>query len=199
MKPEELERQYSAGQLILERGSETRDLFVVRSGNVLIDRDDGGEPRLIGPGQLFGELGAVLGAPSPYRAEADDEVTLLALAPDLVNRLCSESREFAMRFVLHVASELSGSQGSRGPLAGIDQGLAQGFRKLVPVLFECSRSDESPAPVDGKLKDLAERAGLSILDAYFCIQRLLESRTLRLVDDQLAIVEPDHLEDLRGP
>jgi hypothetical protein len=52
--------------------------------------------------------------------------------------------------------------------------------------------------VQGRLSDLASQAGLDILEAYYCVQRLLESRTLRLVDDQLAIVEPLHLEQLLG-
>ena len=198
MKPDELERQYSPGQLIIERGSDGAELFVVRSGSVLLDRDDGSEPRMLGSGQVFGELGAVLGAPSPYRAEADEDVTVLALDREVLNTLCGENAEFAVRLIRHLADELALSNSDRGALAGIDQRLAQGFKKLVPVLFESALGDETPMPVQGKLRDLAQGSSLSILDAYFCIQRLLESRILRLVDDQLAIVEPQQLEQLRG-
>ena len=62
----------------------------------------------------------------------------------------------------------------------------------------CVRNGVPPVPVEGRLKDLAGQAGLSVLDAYYCIQRLLESRVLRLVEDQLAIVEAEQLRELLG-
>jgi CRP-like cAMP-binding protein len=198
MKPEELERNFSPGQLIVERGAETAELYIVRAGSVVLDRGNGGEPRLLGPGQVFGELGAVLGEPSPYRVEADDDVTVLALESGVLNQLCSENQEFALRLIQHMAEELATAHSDRGGIGGVDQRLAHGFKRLVPVLFDCAAGDEPPMPVQGRLSDLASQAGLDILEAYYCVQRLLESRTLRLVDDQLAIVEPLHLEQLLG-
>ena len=188
MKPQELERQYAPGQLIIERGAQQRELFVVRSGTVQLDSVDGREPHLVGPGQVFGETGAVLGGASPYRAEADDEVTVLAIDPATVTKLCSESGEFAVRLVQHLAAELSAAHEERGALGGIDLRLSQGYKKLVPVLFERAGTHEPPAPVPGNLEELSNEAELSTLDAYFCIQRLLESRIVRLIDDQLVIV-----------
>ena len=196
MKPQDLERQYAPGQLIIERGAEQRELFVVRSGTVLLDTVDGREARLVGRGQLFGEAGAVLGSASPYRAEAEDEVTLLAIDPANVTKLCSENGEFAVRLVQHLATELSLACDERGALGGIDLRLSQGYKKLVPVLFERAGTKEPPAAVPGNLEELSAEADLSTLDAYFCIQRLLEARVVRLIDDQLVIVEPDQLEVL---
>ena len=198
MKLEDLERHYSPGQLIVERGAQVRELFVVRTGTVLLDPDDGREPRMVTAGQVFGELGAVLGAPCPYRAEAEEEVTVLALDPGQVTRLCTESGEFAVRLVRHLAGELASAHNDRGALGGIDQRLAQGYKKLVPVLFERAGTCEPPAPVPGNLAEIAEQANLTTLDAYFCIQRLLEARVVRLIDDQLVLVEPGQLEALGG-
>ena len=197
MKAKDFERQYSAGQLIVERGSEVRQLFIVRSGNVVLDRDDGSEPRLIGSGQVFGELPGVLGSPSPYRAEADEDATVLVLDDVLINKMCDENAEFAARLVRHLAEELQLLH-DRGALADLDQRLAQGYKKLVPVIFSAAYGDRPPLPVSGGLRDLAAQAGLSVLDAYFCVQRLLESRVLRLVEDQLAIVEAHQLRELVG-
>ena len=102
---------------------------------------------------------------------------------------------------LRILSHLSflPSRAGRGSLAGLDQRMTLGFKKLVPVLFACAQGDEPPVPVEGRLKDLAGQAGLSVLDAYYCIQRLLESRVLRLVEDQLAIVEAEQLRELLDP
>lgn len=198
MKPEELERQYSPGQHILERGAEARELYVVRSGSVILDAGDGSEPRLIGPGTVFGEFGAVLGEPSPYRAEADSEVTLLALDTGIVNRLCREKAEFSMRLIRHLADELAAAARAQSVVGGTDALLALGLKKLIPVLFGCALGKEVPTPVGGRLKDLAEEAGMSMLDTYVCVQRLLECRLLRLVDDRLAMVDPEQLRELSG-
>ena len=197
MKAEDLERRYASGQLIVERGSVVRQLFIVRSGSIVLERDDGSEPRLIGTGQVFGELPALLGSPCPYRAEADDDATVLVLDGALINKMCGENVEFAARLLRHLAEELQLCH-ERGALAGIDQRLAQGYKKLVPVIFSAAYGDRPPLPVTGRLQDLAAQAGLSVLDAYFCVQRLLESRVLRLVEDQLAIVEADQLRELLG-
>ena len=141
MKPEELERQYSPGQLILKRGKDSRELFIVRSGGVTLDRDDGSDARLVGAGEIFGELSAVLGAPSPYNAEADDDVTVLVLDPDLLNQMCTESEEFAVRMIRHLSEALLRSTNDGGSLAGMDQRMALGFKKLVPVIFASAQGD----------------------------------------------------------
>ena len=44
MKPADLERQFQESQVILERGSETRELFVVRQGQVVLERGEGSDP-----------------------------------------------------------------------------------------------------------------------------------------------------------
>ena len=197
MKPEELERSFDQGQVIIERGLEVRDLFVVRSGSVVLDNEDGSSKRLIGPGSVFGEIGAIHGGVSPYRAEADDDVTVLVLDVETVNQLVEESPEFSARLIRHLADELAISLTSAGAARGAGD-LNDAYEKLVPVLFDASEGNESPYPVHGNLKQLSDAAALSTLEAYFCIQRLLENRVLRLVEDQLSIVDSDQLRALGG-
>ena len=197
MKPEELERSFSEGQVIVERGQELRELYVVRSGNVVLDGEDSSAKRLLGPGSIFGELGAVHGGNSPYRAEADDDVCVLVLEPDTLNQLVKESPEFSARLIRHLAEELSAAL-SNNEVGRDASDLRYAYEKLVPVIFKSSEGNESPYPVAGNLKDLSEAAQLSALEAYFCIQNMLESRILRLVDDQLAIVDADQLRELGG-
>lgn len=199
MKAEEIERQFAAGERIIARRSESRELFVVRSGTVVVDLDDGSEPRPLGPGSIFGELSALVGAPSPYAAEAEGEVTVLALDLSLVTRLTLECPEFALRLACHLAEELATARRDRAGMTGRDALLAEGFERLVPVLFRRGSGDDAPFPVEGRLADLAEEAGLSLLEAYHCLQRLLERRLLHLVDDELSIADPDQLRDVAPP
>lgn len=196
MKPEELERSFSEGQVIIERGLESRELFVIRSGNVVLDTEDGGTKRLVGPGCVFGEIGAIHGGTSPYRAEAEEEVTVLALDHEMVNKLIQVSPEFSARLIRHLADEVAIAAGDRGTRSVED--LSDAYEKLVPAIFGASQGNESPYPVHGNLKELADAASISALEAYFCVQRLLENRVLRLVDDQLSIVDSDQLRSLGG-
>ena len=67
MKREKLEREFGGEDAILDSGSNKRELFVVRSGNVMLVPNDGSEQRLLGPGEIFGELGAIVGEPRTNR------------------------------------------------------------------------------------------------------------------------------------
>lgn len=195
MKPEKLEREFRAGEVIVDSGSAVRELYVVRSGSVLLQPQDGSPARLLGPGEIFGDLNAILGQPCPYTARADGDSSVLALDVVSLNRLCSESPDFAMRMIRHLALELSGTQ-SDVSVSRSEEALRPGMMKLIPVIFERRTSIDAPCPVTGLLRDLAEDADLSMLEAYHCVQSLLERRYLQLVDDQLSLLEPEALKDL---
>ncbi|MBW2413055.1 MAG: cyclic nucleotide-binding domain-containing protein [Deltaproteobacteria bacterium] len=197
MKREELERQFSGEEAILDSGSNKRELYVVCSGNVMLEPNDGGEPRLLGPGEIFGEMGAVLGELSPYGVRADGDASVLLLTPVELNQLCRESPDFSARLILHLAQELANVSAGRA-VSPEDGRLRDGFAALVPVLFKRRSGERLPAPISGRLADLASDAGLTVLEAYFCIQTLLERRYLQLVEDQLTLVEADALRELGG-
>lgn len=197
MKPVELERQYRGEEAILAAGSTARELYVVRSGNVMLDALDGSEPRLLGPGEVFGELGAILGEPNRYAVRADGDASVLALDLTTLNKLCAESPDFSARLIRHLAQELASGSQAQGARPG-DEGLAPGIEKLVPVILGRCEGTETPVPVRGRLRELAEDAKMSMLDAYLCVQSLLEERHLQLVDDQLSVVEVETLKRLAG-
>ncbi len=194
MKREKLEREFSGEEPILDSGSNKRELFVVRSGNVMLVPNDGTEQRLLGRGEIFGELGAIVGEPCPYAVRADGDACVLILDPAALNRLCKQSPDFSARMILHLAQELAGAGASQ--VSPEDERLQHSLSCLVPVILERRKSSDLPSPVSGRLADLATDAGLSILETYFCLQSLLERRYLQLVDDQLTLVEADALEEL---
>lgn len=191
---DKLERQFSGEEAILDSGSNKRELFVVRSGNVMLVPNDGSEQRLLGPGEIFGEMGAILGEPSPYAVRADGDASVLSLDLAALNRLCKESPDFSARMIRHLAQELAGACASQ--VSPEDDRLQQALSALVPVILQRRKSKDLPSPVSGRLADLANDAGLAILETYYCLQSLLERRYLQLVDDQLTLVEAAALEDL---
>ena len=194
MKRKKLEREFSGEEAILDSGSNKRELFVVRSGNVMLIPNDESEQRLLGPGEIFGELGALLGEPSPYAVRADGDACVLALAPTELNKLCKESPDFSARMIRHLAQELAGAGASQ--VSPEDDRLKHSLAKLVPVILKRRKSKDLPSPVSGCLVDLAGDSGLPILEAYYCVQSLLERRYLQLVDDQLTLVKANALQDL---
>jgi len=187
---------------VLDRGAARRELYVVRSGRIRLERGPAFDPQKRGPGEIFGEVSALLGQGSPYEARAEEESTVLALELSRVQELCLECPEFGLRLIRHLASELASS--ARPPDMSTPSRLlvepghrtAEALERLMPVLLERIQGRALPAHVDGTLRELAEAANLSILDAYLTLQDLLNRDLLQLVDDQLSVLEPAALRAL---
>ena len=181
MTSEATECRFSAGDCILEVGSERRQLYVVQSGHVRLEAPSRGESRLLGPGSLFGEVTAITGTPSPYRVQADGDTTLLVLDVPLLNRLCRESSEFAFRLIQQLAEDLGGA-----------------LEVLGSVILKRSAGAAAPCEIDGTLGDLADDAGLSLHSAYMALHSMLDKRWLGMGDDQLRLLQREELEALVG-
>ncbi len=194
---EATECRFSAGDCILEVGSERRQLYVVQSGHVRLEAPSRGESRLLGPGSLFGEVTAITGTPSPYRVQADGDTTLLVIGVPLLNRLCRESSEFAFRLIQQLADDLGGALAA-GPMP--ERGLAPSgaLEVLGSVILKRSAGATAPCGIDGTLGDLAGDAGLSLHSAYMALHSMLDKRWLRMADDQLSLLQREELEALVG-
>jgi CRP-like cAMP-binding protein len=196
VRSKEIERHFAPGERIVAHGSAVRELFVIRSGEVRLGAPDGERPLLLGPGDVFGEIAAILGEPQPQDAIADGDVVVLALDLPALNRLASECPEFALRLIRHLAQRISSpdpAPGDSQPLAAPSPELA----RLARVLLARVVDDDGAPRVRGVLRDLAADAQLSTLDAYRAVQQLIHQRVLRLGDDVLTLLDPRALEALR--
>jgi CRP-like cAMP-binding protein len=66
-------RKYVTGEIIFEKGDETREMYVIDSGEVeILDRSGGQEIRLsvLGPEEIFGEMALFGGRPRSATARA---------------------------------------------------------------------------------------------------------------------------------
>jgi len=198
MKPDEIERQFSAGECIIELGSKLRVLYVIQTGQVQLRGPSGGDECSLGPSAIFGELTAIAGTPSPYRAVAQEDTRVLLIELPLLNRLCLQNPDFTFRLIRHLASSSSPSL----PLAvsagtGAAGGSAGGaLEALAGVILKRSTGSDSPSTVEGKLRDLAQDTGLSMLTTYAALHSLLDKRWLRLIDDELTLLQREELEAL---
>jgi CRP-like cAMP-binding protein len=200
MKADDIEQRYTKGQTIVERGARERVLYVVRSGNVLVHLNEGQAPYLLGPGDMFGESPAILGRPSPVRAEAEGDTSVLALDVSLLNVLVRENAEFSFRLIQLLAERVSHAREEVVAEAAEPEPARATARQDARVLAALARAilarripGEVPTPVRGRLMDLAAASHLPIRQAYLCLQELLDRRLIGLVDDQLTVLEPDEL------
>ncbi len=189
MKPSKIERRYAAQDAIVERGSTSRELFVIRSGEVRLEGADPERSLLLGPGDLFGEIAAILGEPNSARAVAESDVTVLVLDVPLLNQLCAENADFSFRLIRHLAERLA-SPGESVP--GFEP--SEDLNGLARAILRRTAPGDTPALVDGMLRELSEDAGIPIIDTYLLVQSLLEKRVLRLAEDRLSLLERDKLE-----
>jgi CRP-like cAMP-binding protein len=195
VRSKELERRFGQGERIVAHGSAVRELFVIRSGEVRLGAQ-GERPLLLGPGDVFGEVAAILGEPQPQDAVADGDVVVLALDLPSLNRLCAECPEFSLRLIRHLAQRISSpdpSPADQPPLAVRTPELTRLARALLARVVD----DDGTQRVRGVLRDLAADAELSTLEAYRAIQQLIHQRVLRLGDDVLTLLDPRALEALR--
>lgn len=196
MKAKELERQFRTGERIVARGSATRELYVIRSGEVRVgDAGPGSQPLLLGPGDIFGELAAILGEPHPNDVFADGDVTVLAIDVELLNRLCAECPEFGFRLIRHLAQRIASPDPTPTQGPRTEPGNPA-VAALCAVLLARAVDDDGTLRGPAALRDLAEAADLPIPDAYRAVQQLLEQRALRLADDVLTILDRDALQAL---
>ena len=202
MDQRDIERWYASGECIVEPGDPGDTLFVVRTGIVRVYPTEDDAPRLVSQGGMFGEAAVILGKPYPFRAEAEGDVSLLSIRLPLLNELCRESQEFSFRLLRHLAQQLGQTQVAAVPAArrskrrSAKTGTRNARKLFVRAILDARVSGETPSAVKGKLADLAEQAGVSMRDAYVCLQALLDDRLIRLVDDQLAVLEVEELEKL---
>ncbi|MFQ5699792.1 MAG: Crp/Fnr family transcriptional regulator [Myxococcota bacterium] len=201
MKPSDIERVFGAEEALFEPGAPSRELYVVSSGEVRLEP----EGRLVGPGGIVGELSLLTGQPEPGRAIAEGEVTALVLDLPLLQKLCVECPEFSLRLIRHLAERLVRSiqpASEAGSLAGdesdaestLDPAHVSATALVARAILELASEGEGPEPVTGRLRDLAAACSLDLRETYLGVQGLLESRFVRLAEDELQLVDRPGLE-----
>jgi CRP/FNR family transcriptional regulator, cyclic AMP receptor protein len=187
------ERSFRAGQVIYEEGEQGDALYVIQSGQVELTRAGPDGPRLVarlGPGELFGELAALLGRRRSSRALAASPSRLLALDAATFEVMCVERPEIAIRVIQRLAARAIDLE-QRLAALGVDDLL----RPVVRVLLRRAEPAGGGARLATTLRRLARDAGLSLLETHRALGELLDQRLVRLVDDVLEV--PD-LEALSG-
>ena len=100
--------RYANGEVILDRESENRDLFLVVAGAVRVVNFSSSGREIafanVRAGGYFGELSAIDGEPRSASVMAIEDCRLAALSPDLYRRLWQDHAEIADRIMRRLAS-----------------------------------------------------------------------------------------------
>lgn len=181
------ERVFRPGEVVFDEGDPGAVLYVIQAGEVELTRRSASGPRLVGrlgPGEFFGEMSVVLGGARTVRATAACEVRLLEIDAPVLQEMCLEQPEIAIRMIRRLTARVIELEGRLSAL-GIDDLL----RPVVRVLVR--RAEEGPEGVRiaTTLRHLASDAGLSLLDTHRALQQLLERKLVRFSEDVL--VSPD--------
>ncbi len=191
------ERNFRAGQLVYDEGQQGDALYVIQAGQVELIRNAEGGQRLIsrhGPGEFFGEMGALLGRPRSARAVAISELRLLELDARTFEAMCVEQPEIAIRVIQRLAARTIRLEQRLAALGADDL-----LRPVVRVLVRRAERGANGARIETTLRKLAGEAGVLLAEAHRALAQLLDQRLLRLVDETLVIADLEALSAVLDP
>jgi len=100
---------YRRGDVILAEGSSRRALHIVNSGTVRVEQAQNGRGialALLGPGEIFGEMGFVENAPADASVVADEDVAIDVIDGNALQSVMASEPGFAVRFYHSLALTL---------------------------------------------------------------------------------------------
>jgi CRP-like cAMP-binding protein len=92
---------FRRGQVILEEGGHRRALFIVRSGSVRVGQSENGRGiavALLGPGEIFGEMGFVENVAASASVAAQDDAVIEVIEGEALQSVMASEPGFAVRF-----------------------------------------------------------------------------------------------------
>ena len=191
------ERTLAPGDTVFDEGDLGDHLYVIQSGEIELAREGDEDRRVVarlGPGDFFGELSAVAGQRRSTRAVAVKQTRVLELDRATLEAMCLAQPEIAMRMIRILVSRLIEAE-NRLAMLGVDDLLRPVVRALVRAAEPAGAEGGSGFRIFRTLRQLAEQAGLSMLEAHRALHQLFDRKLLHLVEDHLEVAD---LEALAG-
>ena len=186
------QRSLAPGEAVFEEGEPGDHLYVIQSGEVELVRVTAHRQRVVarlGPGDFFGELGAVMGEQRSSRAVAVNTTRLIALDRETVEAMCLDEPMIAIRMIRVLVARLIEAERRLASL-GVDDLM----QPMVSALLRFSGPDEAAGlRVDARLVDLAESAGLSMFEAHRALHQLFDHKLVSLEEDVLHVPDREAL------
>lgn len=108
----------AAGTVVMNRNDPSGQVFIVEIGKVALTRSSkagGAETtipmlQILNPGDIFGDLGVLLGEPAPVDAVVIDDARFLVIEGDRLLWLISTRPRIAIRWMVSIAGRLAAAQ-----------------------------------------------------------------------------------------
>jgi CRP/FNR family cyclic AMP-dependent transcriptional regulator len=187
------ERSFARGDVIFDQGDPGDVLFVIQSGEVELSRLGISGRQIVarlGPGEFFGEMSVVVGECRTTRAVAVFEARLLELDGETLEAMCVERPEIAIRIIRRLTDRLIDAERRLSAL-GVDDLLRPMVRVMVRRAVRLE--GQTGIRIPGKLRELADDAGLSMLEAHRALHQLLDQKLVQLLDDELRVSDLESL------
>jgi CRP-like cAMP-binding protein len=185
------QRSLAPGEVVFDEGDPADRLYVIRSGEVELVRENAARQRTVarlGPGDFFGELGVVLGEKRTARAVAVSQTSVIALDRDTLEALIVDLPEIAIRMIRVLVSRLIEAE-RRLSLLGVDDLLPA----VVRSVMRHSTNEGKGMRSKSKLRELAASAGLSMLEAHRALHQLIDRELVSLANDELLVPDREAL------
>jgi CRP/FNR family transcriptional regulator, cyclic AMP receptor protein len=139
-----------AGETLITEGSEPTQMYVLRTGSVVITRDDTALARIDSPGAILGEMSVVLGKPATATVVAESDVTVHVVGDP--ETFLTERPGAALAILRTTAARLDGLTqylvDVKQQYAGLD-----GHLGMVDQILDTLVHHQAPAARTGSLRD----------------------------------------------
>lgn len=196
-------RSFSAGDVIFREGDAATEAYLLQEGRIRLIKTVRAQERslmLLKPGDLFGESALVVGSLRTSTAIALSDGVALALEPTTFQSLVQNSPALAARMVHQLVRRLRDAEDQIELMM-----LRDTQSKVVAALLKAAQHQATQAPrPDGILvvamspMELSTRVGLDVDTVKSAVQRLREGQYVRVVGEQLEILDIEALRRLYG-
>ena len=83
--------KFNEGDIVYSLGDEAKNVYLIHSGHVSIRSKHGLELGLLGPGEIFGEVGRVIGSPRTVTAKAKTDCILYEIEWEKLRKKLDEA------------------------------------------------------------------------------------------------------------
>ena len=191
-----------AGTVLFRQGDPGEEMFVIARGRVrltLLQEDHEKEIDLLGPGEFFGELSLLYGAPRTASAQILEDATLVSIRRDVFGMMMQDDLEVVFRMMNVIGQRLSGAnQRVRGQMQRLAylQILAHAVRRCLPSLPATATLDLETITRElglamGEVRAAVEQAVLHGAGALREGRWVLDADGLRALADELCTTASD--------
>lgn len=193
-------RRFAAHEQIIDRQSETRDVFFVVRGRVRVVNYSlsGREITLddLGPGEHFGELAAIDGEPRSASVMALDDTVVASITPDRFIKVVEDNPLVARRVMKQLARIIRSSTDrimDLSTLAANNRVQAELLRQARACPPSNNGAEISPIPLHG---DIASRVSTTRETVARVLSDLSRQGIVERRKDTLAILDLERLEEM---